>query len=165
MKRRLFLISVSLVLIFVAMSAFQQWTQAQAPTQGSANRGGGQGGPPSGMMMMQILPLEMEWTQISFSMNVADDVLIKARKAFQDTWNKRKAIMDKADPNGDDENTRRAMRDGLTKLKTELNTKIKAILTPKQMEDLAKWEKENQNRARQRQAGGSGGGQPGGARP
>ena len=165
MKRRLFLISASLILIFVAMFAFQQWTQAQAPAQGGANRGSGQGGTPSGMMMMQLLPLEMEWTQISFSMNVSDDVLIKARKAFQDTWNKRKAIMDKADPNGDDENARRAMRDGLTKLKTELNTKLKAILTPKQMEDLAKWEKENQNRFRQRQAGSTGGGQPGGARP
>jgi Spy/CpxP family protein refolding chaperone len=165
MKRKFFLISASLVLIFVAMFAFQQWTQAQAPTQGSGSRGGGQSGPPTGMMMMQILPLEMEWTQISFALNVSDDVLIKARKAFQDTWTKRKAIMDKADPNGDDENARRAMRDGLTKLKTELNTKLKAILAPKQMEVLAKWEKENQNRARQRQAGGSGGEQPGGARP
>ncbi|MGB9596523.1 MAG: hypothetical protein ACPL7B_09615, partial [Candidatus Poribacteria bacterium] len=97
--------------------------------------------------------LEMEWAYISFNMNVNDSVLTKTRKVFLDTWTKRKAILDKSDPSGDDENARRAMRDSLTKLKTELDTKLKTILTPKQMEELTKWEKENQQRFRNRPTG------------
>ncbi len=158
MKRRPLLLSACLIFAIVIMFSAQHWTSAQGPSQGS--RGGGQpgqAGPPSGMMMMQILPLEMEWAY----MNVSDDILVKTRKVFLDTWTKRKAILDKSDPSGDDENARRAMRDSLTKLKTELDTKLKGILTSKQMEELAKWEKENQQRFRNRPTGGATGGQSG----
>jgi len=160
MKRKLLLITITLIFVFSTLFAIQQFTQAQAPG-GSGGRSGQQGGgPPQGMMMtMQILPLEGTWTQISFELGVSDDALIKARKVFQDTWTKRKAIMAKAESAGNDEDARRTLRTDLEKLKTDLNTKLKAILTPKQMEDIAKWEKENQNRFRSRQQSGSGGGQ------
>jgi Spy/CpxP family protein refolding chaperone len=163
MKKKWLLITISSIFCLVLILTFQEFTQAQAP--GGGNRQAG-GGAPSGMMMvMQILPLESEWTQISFAMDVSDDALIKARKAFKDAWTKRKAITDKAESAGDDADARRAMRTDLEKIKTELDTKLKGILTPKQIEDLAKWEKENQNRFRQRQSGAPGGGQPGGNRP
>lgn len=154
MGRKLLLLLIFLTLVIAIALSFQHLTLAQGPSQGTRSGGQqGQAGPPSGMIMMQILPLEMEWAYISFNMNVSDNVLTKARKVFLDTWTKRKAILDKSDPTGDDENTRRAMRDSLTKLKTELDTKLKAILTPKQMEELAKWEKENQQRFRNRPNG------------
>ena len=157
MKKRPLLLSICLIFVIAFTFSVQHWTLAQVPSQGRGGGQAGQAGPPSGMMMMQILPLEMEWSYISFNMNVSDDVLVKTRKVFLDTWTKRKAILDKSDPSGDDENTRRAMRDSLTKLKTELDTKLKAILTPKQMEELAKWEKENQQRFRNRPTGTTGG--------
>ena len=163
MKRKRLLIAVSMVFAFSIFLAFQQFTQAQAPGGGSRGSGQTMGGPPSGMMMsMQILPIESEWTHISFGMDVSDEALVKARKVFQDTWNKRKVITDKSTESGDDADARRTMKTNLEKLKTDLDAKLKGILTPKQMENLTKWEKENQNRFRNRQAGGTGGGRPGG---
>lgn len=156
MKKRLVLI-ISLLLVFSALFAVQKLTQAQPP--GGPGGPGGMGSPPAGMMVMQILPLESQWAQISFGMDVSDDALIKVRKAFQDTWNKRKAIMDKAQNVGDDADARRAMRTDLENLKKELDTKLKGILTTKQLEELAKWEKENQSRFQMRRQGT--GGQPG----
>lgn len=154
MKKKLLIIS-SLVVALSIMFMFQQMTQAQAPT---GNRQAGGGAFAGMMMMMQILPLESEWTYISFEIGVNDDALIKARKAFQDAWTKRKAVISKSDQNGDDANAKRAMKADLEKIKSELDAKLKGILTPKQLEDIAKWQKENQNRMKNRPAGGPGGG-------
>lgn len=154
MKKKWLLI-ISLLLVFSGFFAVQKLTQAQPP----GGPGGAMGAPPAGMMVMQILPLESEWAHISFGMDVSDDALIKARKVFQDTWNKRKAILDKAQSAGDDADARRAMRTDLENLKKELDTKLKGILTTKQMEELAKWEKENQSRFQMRRQ--TTGGQPG----
>jgi len=167
MKRKWILIPISLAFGLLIMFAFQNFTEAQAP---GGTRGGAGGGPMSSamagrMMTMQILPLESEWSQISFAMDVTDDALLKARKVFADAWKKREAVVAKSESAGDDADARRAMKTELDGIKSSLDAKIKEILTPKQMEALAKWEKENQNRFRQRSAGGPGGGQPGGGRP
>lgn len=159
MRKKWLLILISLFFAFSVFFTVQKYTQAQPPGM-PGGAPGGTGAPPVGMMVMQILPLESMWTQISFNMDVSDDALIKARKAFQDTWNKRKAMMDKAQNAGNDADVRRAMRTDLEKLKTELDTKLKGILTPKQLEELAKWEKENQSRFQMRRSG-TGSGQPG----
>ncbi len=157
MKKKWLLI-ISLLFAFSAFLVVQKYTQAQPP--GVPGGPGGMGAPPAGMMMMQILPLESTWAHICFEMNVSDDALIKARKAFQDTWTKRKAIQEKSQSIGDDADARRAMRTDLEKLKSELDTKLKGILTPQQFEELAKWEKETQSRFQMRRQG-TGGGQPG----
>ncbi len=159
MKKKWLLILISLIFAFSAFFAVQKYTQAQPPGRPGGAAGGGMGAPPAGMMVMQILPLESMWAQISFEIDATDDALIKARKAFQDTWTKRKAMMEKAQSAGDDADARRAMRTDLEKLKSELDTKLKGILTSKQIEELTKWEKENQRRFQMRQ--GTGGGQPG----
>lgn len=159
MRKKWLLILISLFFAFSVFFTVQKYTQAQ-PTGMPGGAPGGTGAPLVEMMVMQILPLDSMWAQISFNMDVSDDALIKARKAFQDTWNKRKAVMGKAQNTGNDADARRAMRTDLEKLKTELDTKLKGILTPKQLEELAKWEKENQSRFQMRRSG-TGSRQPG----
>ena len=151
MRRKWLLLLISLIFAFSVFFAVQKYTQAQPP--GGPGGGGGMGAPPAGFMIMQILPLESTWSHICFEINISDDALIKARKAFQDTWTKRKAIQDKSQSIGDDADARRAMRTDLEKLKSELDTKLKGILTSQQFEALAKWEKENQRRFQMRPQG------------
>ncbi len=162
MKRKWILLPISLAFGLLIMFAFQEFTEAQAPG-GMPPMSGAMAGR---MMTMQILPLETEWAQISFAMDVTDDALIKARKVFADAWKKREAIVAKSESAGDDADARRALRTELEGIKSSLDAELKKILNPKQIEALAKWEKENQNRFRQRSTGGGpGGGRPGGGRP
>lgn len=153
MRRKLVLLAAFVVIALVALVIYS--TQAQQ-RQGGPPEGGTPGGAPrqfSGQFLVRSLALETNWSQISLEMNVPNDTLIKAREAFQAAWTKRKAVAAKAEGASDDA-ARAALRTELDKIKTELDGKLKVILTAKQLEEYTKWEKENQARTQQRMGGG-----------
>jgi len=147
---------------FLALLAVQHFTQAQAPGPGAPPGGMPQRPAQGRMMMMQLLPLESSWAQVSFELGVTDGALPGVRKIYQEVWDKRKEVSKKAEAAGEDADALRSLRAELEKLKSDMNTKLKGVLSTKQMEDLAKWEKENQQRFSGRMPR-AGGGTTGGA--
>jgi Spy/CpxP family protein refolding chaperone len=155
MKRRTILLAICVGVTLLVMLAMQHSTQAER----QARPGGGPGQPPAGrFMMMQTLPLESSWAHISFELGVADEVLPKVRKIYQEVWNGRKGLMDKIDEARGDTDKMRALRSDADKLRSDLDKKLKDVLSTEQLESLAKWEEETRARARQRPGGGQ---QPG----
>ena len=80
MKRRISLIAICLVVVFLAALAIQHSTKAQRP-----DRAGGFPRPPGGRLMMsRMLPLESSWAQVSFELGVSDELLPKARAIYKE---------------------------------------------------------------------------------
>lgn len=151
MKRRIILLAICIGIALLVMLVIQHSTQAQR----QARPGGGPGQPPAGrFMMMQTLPLESSWAHISFELGVADEVLPKVRKVYQEAWDGRKGLMEKMDEARGDTDAMRAMRTDADKLRSDLDKKLKDVLSTEQLENLAKWEEETRARARQRSGGG-----------
>jgi hypothetical protein len=98
-----------------------------------------------------MLPLEASWAQVSFELGVADEALSRARKAYQEAWAARKELMKKLEDARGDRNVMRSARADGDKLKSDLDDKLKDILTTEQLEKLAKWEKERQDQFRRAQ--------------
>jgi hypothetical protein len=147
MKRRTTLLAICIGVALLAVLAIQHSSQAQRP--GGAG-GGATRQPPGGQaMMMRSLPLESSWAYISFELGVADAELSKARKSYQEAWNGRKDLAKKMEEARGDREVMRSIRSDIDKLKSDLDTKLKDVLSSEQLEKLAKWEKEEQERARQ----------------
>ena len=146
MKRTTAIISIVLAIALVGV-AFQI-TQAQRQRQPGGQRQGGMGG----MRAMQAV--EQTWAGIAFEVKVDSETLEKARPHLQKAWDDRKQLT--KDSAGDF----RAIADGMTKIKADLDGKLKTILTDEQMKKLAEWEKAQQQT--RRMGGGSmgGGGRP-----
>ena len=139
MKRRISLIAICLVVAFLALLAS---TQAQRP-----DRAGGFPQPPGGRFMMsRILPLESSWAQVSFELGVSDERLPKARAVYKEAWDKRSKLIKDAADAGDDSDAIQAARADVERIKADLNAKLKDILSSEQLEKLAKWEEQTQQR-------------------
>jgi len=146
MKRATVIISIVLAIALVGV-AFQI-TQAQRRRQPGGQRPGGMGG----MRAMQAV--EQTWSAIAFEVKVDSETLAKARPLIQKAWDDRKQLM--KDSAGDF----RAIADGMTKIKANLDGKLKTVLTDEQMKKLAEWEKSQQQTRRM-----GGGGMEGGRMP
>ena len=145
MRRRITLLAICIGVALLITLAIQHSTQAQR--QGR-QPGGAAGRPAGGQLMMRTLPLEASWAQVSFELGVADEALPRARKAYQEAWAGRKVMMKKLDEASGDREVMRAVRTDGDKLKSDLDEKLKDILTAEQLEKLANWEKERQEQMR-----------------
>lgn len=147
MKRRITLLAICIGIALLITLAVQHSTQAQRQRR-QERPGGAAGRPAGGMLMMRMLPLETSWAQVSFELGVADEALSRARKVYQEAWAGRKELMKKLDDARGDRNVMRSARTDGDKLKSDLDKKLKDILTAEQLEKLAKWEKERQEQMR-----------------
>ena len=98
--------------------------------------------PPGGQMMMQALPLEALWAQVSFELGVNDEILPEIRAIMQDTWNGRKKLLEKAQSVRDDSEAMQGIISEMEKLRGDLDRKLQDVLSPDQMNKLTKWEEE-----------------------
>ena len=146
MKRMTVIISVVLAIAIVGL-AFQI-TQAQRQTGQQR---------PGGMRATQAQAVENTWAAIAFELKVDHETLEKARPHLQKAWDDRKKVM--KDSSGDF----RAISDGMTKIKADLDEKLKTVLTEEQIKKLAEWEK-SQQQTRRMGGGPMGGGGRGGGR-
>ena len=141
-----------LVLLTLAVGLMTLDAVAQPP-------GGGGGG--GGMGMGRNNPefrTKFMFGQFCFDLNATDAQVAKALPIFRDAIAKQRAIMQKyPDPN-------EAAMGEMKQVQTDLETKVKALLTPEQQQKLAEMEAQQQQR-RERFQGGGGSGGPGGGPP
>lgn len=115
---------MAMATIAIVGITFLQLTQAQPPRS------------PGAFRVMQAI--ENTWAALAFEVKVSDETLKKARPLFQKAWDARKKLMRESAGNFD------AMIDGMTKIKSDLDTGLKKILTEKEMKKLIEWEKSQQ---------------------
>jgi hypothetical protein len=97
--------------------------------------------------------VEQTWSAVAFEVKVDNETLEKARPLLQKAWDDRKELMKNS--SGDFQ----AIADGMTKIKADLDEKLKTVLTDEQMKKLAEWEAAQQQT---RMGGPMGGGGRGG---
>jgi len=137
---------ISIVLAIALVGVVFQITQAQRQQRPGGQRQGGMGG----MRAMQAV--ESTWAAIAFELKVDNETLEKARPHIQEAWDARKKVMK------DSASNFRAMGDSMTKIKADMDAKLKTVLTDEQMKKLAEWEKSQQSTRRMGGGGPMGGG-------
>jgi len=135
MKHMALVISIVLAIAIVgvtfqitqAQRSRRQPTQAQQPQRQFSQR--------INSRFRVIQAVENTWAALAFEVKVDDETLKKIRPAFQKAWDKRKKLIKNSA--GDF----RAIVEGMTKTKADIDKKLKEVLTEEQMKKLAEWEK------------------------
>ena len=115
------------------------WQPGSRLGQGRGGPGGGQRRP-GGFRVIQAV--ESTWAAIAFEVKVDNATLEKARPYLQKAWDERKKLIE------DSAGNFQVIADGMTKIKADLDEKLKTALTEEQMKKLAEWEESRQQRPR-----------------
>ncbi len=148
MKRFLSLTALSLGLF--ALDA-----AAQPPGGGGGGMGMGmgmRGGPQRPSQGTRFM-----WMTFCFELSPTDAQVVKAWPIFQETFTKQKGLEEKYQDDPPE-----AARAEMGKIQTDLQEKVKALLTPEQQKKMADMETQRQQRMQQFRNRGPGGGGPGG---
>ena len=137
MRRGTILLLICVALVLVTALIIQRSTRAQA---GPPRRAG---------MLTQLLPLESSWSYLCFELDVTDKQLPDIRKIYKESWNNRKKLIAKAAKSVGDRDAMAALRPDAEKLKADLDSKLKGVLTAEQLKKLAERERELLEQARQ----------------
>ena len=134
MKRRWFVLTAILAMAAITVFLTNQVTQAQRPDRGERREraGGGMGG---GGMRGFINPtsiIDNSWTDLTFSLKVDDETLIKARPIYQQHRDNLQNTLKKARESGD----REGIREAFGKIGSGFKTDLKAVLTEEQIAQL-----------------------------
>ncbi len=184
MKHKFFVLSAIALIAVVGLFVFEHATSAQRPDRNAQPEGGQRGNRPEGErgnrdMMARIgNPTSMvdnSWLDLTFSVKVDDETLVKARPIYQTTRDKFGMKMKELQASDD---MRAAMTEMLAFTVTtgkEFQAGLKKVLTGEQLTKLNTLTKERQTAAQARrnrfsgqrggQQGGQRGGQQGGQRP
>ncbi|RKY02439.1 hypothetical protein DRP77_07940 [Candidatus Poribacteria bacterium] len=119
MMKRDLAFAISIAAGLAAILAFQALTIPRGP------RGPG---PPPGMAPDRLL--EASWAFICFELRPSDEQLPELRRAYEDAWSKLRRPGEGPPP---PEEVREAM--------SQLHERLRAILTPEQMDRLMRWER------------------------
>ena len=155
MKRRWFVLTAILAMAAVTVFLTNQVTQAQRPDRGEMrDRAGAErrgGGGMRGFNPTSII--DNSWTDLTFSLKVNDETLIKARPVYQKHRDSLQETLKEARESGD----RAGLREAFGKVGSEFKTDLKSVLTEEQ---IAKLETLQQKRMQQtmNRGGGRGGG-------
>lgn len=169
MKQKFFAIGAIAVLAIVGVFIFEYATLAQRPdrnaqNQQRGNRQGGERGNRGGMMSMNFASvIENSWIDLTFSVKVDDETLVKARPVYQEAHEKIAAKM-KEILGSDD--MRAAMRENqsyIVDTGKAFNANLKEILTEEQFTKLTQLRKKRETE-RQQRMNRSRGGERGGER-
>ena len=172
MKRKLFTISAVAVIAIMGIFVLEHITSAQRPDRNAQGRnqgrtGGGRGG--AGMMNMNPVSLvDNSWVDLTFSVKVDDETLVKARPIYQASHDKFAAKMKELQASGDMRSAMTEMQSYAATVGKEFQTALKEVLTAEQMTKLNELTKKRQadqatRMNRWRDGGGRRGGGGGGA--
>ena len=157
MKRRWFVLTAILAMAAVTVFLTSQVTRAQRPDRGErgnraeGERRGGAGG------MRTFNPtsiIDNSWTDLTFSLKVDDDTLIKARPVYQ----KHRDSLEKAAKEVSSSGDFRAVREAMGKVRDGFQKDLKSILTEEQVAELDTLTQKRTQEQMMRRGGGRGGG-------
>ena len=157
MKRRWFVLTAILAMAAITVFLTNQVTQAQRPdrderrNQAGAERRGGGGGM-RGFSPTSII--DNSWTDLTFSLKVDDDTLIKARPVYQKHRDSLEKAIKEASSSGDFGTVREAMG----KIRNGFQTDLKSVLTEDQIAQLDTLQAERMQQMMNRGGGRRGGG-------
>ena len=156
MKRRWFVLTAILAMAAVTVFLTNQVTQAQRPDRGGMrDRAGGErrgGGGMRGFSPTSII--DNSWTDLTFSLKVDDDTLIKARPVYQ----KHRDGLEKAAKEASSSGDFRAVREAMGKIRDGFQTDLKSVLTEDQIAKLDTLQAERMQQMMNRGGGRGGGG-------
>ena len=155
MKRRWFVLTAILAMAAVTVFLTNQVTQAQRPDRGGTReRAGGErrGGGMRGFSPTSII--DNSWTDLTFSLKVDDETLIKARPVYQ----KHRDSLEKAAKEASSSGDFRAVREAMGKIRDGFQTDLKSVLTEDQIAKLDTLQVERMQRMMNRGGGRGGGG-------
>ena len=156
MRRRWFVLTAILAMAAVTVFLTNQVTQAQRPDRGGMrDRAGGErrgGGGMRGFNPTSII--DNSWTDLTFSLKVDDDTLIKARPVYQ----KHRDSLEKAVKEASNSGDFRAIREAMGKIRDGFQTDLKSVLTEEQVAQLDTLQTERMQQMMNRGGGRGGGG-------
>ena len=153
MKRRWFVLTAILAMAAVTVFLTNQVTQAQRPDRGGM-RGGGERRGGGGMRAFNPTSIiDTSWTDLTFSVKVDDETLIKARPVYQKHRDNLQKTLKEARESGD----REGLREAFGKIGSGFKADLKSVLTEDQIAQL-----EELAQKRSQQMMGRGGGRGGG---
>lgn len=176
MKHKGFLLSTIAVIAIVGLLVFEHATSAQRPDRNAQPEEGQRGQRPGGErgnrdMMRMFNPNEMvnnSWLDLTFSLKVDDETLVKARPVYQATRDKFEKKLKEIRESGDIRGAFQEMRTFTTDTANEFQKNLKEVLSEEQMKKLNELTKqrmiadqERRNRFRGGEGGQRGGGQGG----
>jgi Spy/CpxP family protein refolding chaperone len=99
---------------------------------GPGGRPGGRAalGAPQAMMF-----LERTWAAVAFEIKASQEQLVQLYPAYQEAWEARK----KAQQEAREKQDRTLLRNALQQIQTDLQAKLKEVLTPEQSDQLQQW--------------------------
>lgn len=167
MKQKFLTIGAIAVIAIVGLFVFEHATSAQRPDRNAqgqrGNRQGGQrgGGGMAGMMNPASL-VDNSWVDLTFTLKVDDETLVKARPIYQMTRDKFQAKIKEAQASGDMRAAMSEMQSFAATVGKEFQANLKEVLTEEQMKKLNELTKERQmaqqSRMNRWRGGGGGGG-------
>ncbi len=156
MKRRWFVLTAILAMAAVTVFLTNQVTQAQRPDRdGMRERAGGErrgGGGMRGFNPTSII--DNSWTDLTFSLKVDDETLIKARPVYQKHRESLQKTLKETRESGD----RGGLREVFGKIGSEFKEDLKSVLTEEQIAQLDSHQQERMQQMMNRGGGRRGGG-------
>ena len=149
MKQKFFAIGAIAVIAIVGLFVFEHATSAQRPDRNAqGQRGNRQGGDRSGGGMMGMVNLtslvDNSWVDLTFTMKVDDETLLKARPVYQTTRDKFAAKMKEAQASGDMRAAMAEIQSYAATVGKEFQAGLKEVLTAEQMAKLNELTKKRQ---------------------
>lgn len=176
MKQKIFAIAAIAVLATLGVFIFQYATLAQRPdrnaqNQQRGNRQGGERGNRGGMqgMFNPVSWINDSWIDLTFTIKVDDESLVKARPVYQAARDKFAAKMEALQASNDRQAAMTEMQSFTAVVGKEFTTGLQEVLTKEQVAKVTELIKKRQTeqqqqrqRMRNRFRGGDGGGAGGG---
>lgn len=155
MKQKFLTIGAIAVIAIVGLFVFEHATSAQRPDRNAqGQRGNRQGGDRgsrgmAGMMNPASL-VDNSWIDLTFSLKVDDETLVKARPIYQATRDKFAAKMKEVQASGDMRTAMSEMQSYAATVGKEFQAGLKEVLTEEQMTKLNDLTKNRQMEQQQR---------------
>ena len=158
MTRKWFFLLTILAIAAVAVFVIGPVTDAQRPERDQQRSRSGEMRGASGRRgaMSRTSVIDNSWVDLTFSLKVNDETLIKSRPIYQKHRDNLSKAIEEA--GGDSQ----AMRSAMMAVRNEFNTDLKTVLTDEQIAQLDKLGQERMRRTMNRGGGrrGGGGGRP-----
>ncbi len=167
MKQKFLAIGAIAVIAIVGLFVFEHATSAQRPDRNAqGQRGNRQGGDRGGRGMMGMMNpaslVDDSWIDLTFTLKVDDETLVKARPIYQMARDKFQAKMKEAQASGDMRAAMAEMQSFAATVGKEFQNGLKEVLTEEQVTKLndltKKRQMEQQQRMNRWQSGRRGGG-------
>lgn len=156
MKRRWFVLTAILAMAAVTVFLTNQVTQAQRPDRGERrDRAGGERRGSGGMRGFSPTSIiDNSWTDLTFSLKVDDETLIKARPVYQKHRDSLEKAIKEASSSGDF----RAVREAMGNIRDGFQTDLKSVLSEDQIAQLDTLQQKRMQQMMNRGGGRGGGG-------